>query len=152
MIDECNQNSFLFPFHKQSNAKNTNELNNSVDDNLSSLNEFNYSKIELKSGDFLDENWEEYNFIFINSTAFSEELMIKIEDKTKELKSNAVLVTVSKRIPEHPKSKWKLYDGFKLNFNFGPATIYFHKLREIVASTEKESKDGISMNSIIRKY
>lgn len=100
-------------------------------------------EILIIGGSFLKESWENFDVVFINSTTYSDELMSQITEKTKELKEGAILITVTRRIMEAKKIRWRLYDGFKRRMSWGPATIYIHQVRE---QRKKKKLDNVSVN------
>ena len=145
-------NEVLFPLHKidktkevQTNkASNETEENKTNDNDSNSVNKPNYHipELGLKCGNLLEENWSLYDIIFINSTSFENDLMIKITKKAQEMKAGSLLITVTKRILEALDTKWKLFDGFRQQMNFGSSTIYFHRVRDLKTKAETESKVG----------
>lgn len=112
---------------KKSN-KESSKLDESID--IKSNKKVIIPEMELICGDFLDHSWNPYDVIFLSSTTFSEELMSKISKKTLEMKSGAILISLTKRIPELKKARWRLYDGFRRNMSWGMTTIYFHQVRD----------------------
>ncbi len=135
----------LFPlfFIEKKNEINAIETN---EENIQHT-EIIHSDIGLKCGNFLEETWSLYDIIFINSTTFDHDLMNQITNKSKEMKPNSILITVTKRILEAPDNRWKLYDGFRQQMNFGSATVYFHKVRELKLK-DMESRIGGDSQSL----
>ena len=83
--------------------------------------------IEIIKGDFLKQNWENANIIFINSPCFSNDLINNIATKAnKECKSNTIIITVTKNLNKL-NSDWELRDGFRRLMSWGSATIYIYK-------------------------
>lgn len=105
-----------------------------------------FPEFQLISGDFLDHNWNQYDMIFCSCTSFSDNLMNSISKKSLEMKPGAVLITVSKRVPEARKVRWRLFDGFRRMMSWGAATIYFHQVRpsKVKKAENKTEKDNES--------
>lgn len=97
-------------------------------------------------GDFLDHNWNQYDVIFCNCTSFSDNLMNSISKKSFEMKPGSILITVTKRIPDAKKLRWRLFDGFRRMMNWGSANIYIHQVRELKKkkTDNKTDKDNES--------
>lgn len=146
-------NEFLFPLHKIDKTKEAsnaivvsdeleeNKTNDNESDTIKRTN-YNIPELGLKCGNFLEENWSQYDIIFVNSTAFETDLMKEITKKAQEMKAGSLLITVTKRILEALDTKWKLFDGFRQQMNFGSSTIYFHRVRDLKSKVETESKVG----------
>lgn len=73
--------------------------------------------------------------------------MKEISKKAQEMKPGSLLITVSKRIYDTHDKKWRLFDGFRQEFNFGCATVYFH----LVKDYKEKDKESMYKNEIESK-
>ena len=75
--------------------------------------------------DFLDDDecWSS-DVLFVNSTAFSSELIADVERKSRDLKSGAVVVTLTTRLDS---PELELVERFDAPASWGVATCFVHR-------------------------
>jgi SAM-dependent methyltransferase len=82
--------------------------------------------IKMIQGSFLDVDFSNADFVFMNSTCFQEDLMELLEEKLEKLRPHAHVISLSKALksPAFYQYKHKLYE-----FSWGQATAYYHRKR-----------------------
>ena len=78
-----------------------------------------------RNGDFLDDDacWTS-DILFINSTAFSQELIADVERKCASLKRGAVIITLTTRLDA---PELELVERFDAPASWGVATCFVHR-------------------------
>lgn len=84
--------------------------------------------VEVIEGDVLaDEvggfDWSVADIVFMNSTCFEADLMLKIAEKTKKMKIGAKVVTLTKQLPS---DDFSLVDRRQYPMSWGEATCFMH--------------------------
>lgn len=61
-------------------------------------------ELEFHKDDFLDFDWKDADFVLANSTCFDKELMLKIYEKSKQMKQGSYFLTLTKGFPPENES------------------------------------------------
>lgn len=86
----------------------------------------NLNRIEFYNADFLKQKWYDASIIFINSTCFSDNLMIALANKANmECEEGVVIITITKRL-KCLDNTWETKESFKRIMSWGLATIFIH--------------------------
>ena len=95
-------------------------------ENNNILPNFNNQKpnIEFIHGDFLEENISNASFIFMNSSCFTDDLLLKLSQKfNNECKSGCIIVNTTVIIPNLNKNNWDEIPYFRRYMSWGIATL-----------------------------
>ena len=80
--------------------------------------------IQFIHGDFLNENLSNASFIFMNSSCFKDDLLLKLSKKfNNECKSGCVIVNTTVIIPNLNNNNWEELPYFKRYMSWGVATL-----------------------------
>ena len=88
-------------------------------------------KFECVQGDIFAFDWSDADLLFVNSTCFTQEMMVQINEKAITCKKGTWFITLSKRLPfaekcsstDNEKTKpdlhWEFVLGIKLKMSWG---------------------------------
>lgn len=90
------------------------------------LDEVKDKQIELIHGSFLDVDFTDADFIFMNSTCFQDDLMEQLEEKLEKVRPHTTIISLSKSLksPSFHQLKHKMFE-----FSWGQATAFYHRKR-----------------------
>ena len=88
--------------------------------------EIKKKEIQLIHGSFLDLDFTDADFIFMNSTCFQDDLMEALEEKLERLQPHTTVISLSKSLksPAFHQLKHKMFE-----FSWGQATAFYHRKR-----------------------
>jgi len=122
----------LFPFSKTAGIEIVSDLYQASKNILEKYEKEVRSKLLEKSsqqkvnfilGDFLKVNFSEADFIFANSTCFSQAIMEKLENHFLSLKKGARIIVLTKKLT---KKNFFLVDSLIFKQSWGEATVNFY--------------------------
>ncbi len=83
-------------------------------------------QIQLIHGSFLDIDFSDADFIFMNSTCFQDDLMEALEEKLEKIRPHATVISLSKSLKP---TSFHQYKHKMFEFSWGQATAFYHKKR-----------------------
>ena len=103
----------------------------------------------LTCGDMFGVCWSGYNIVYACSTCFGPEMMERIAEKcVTELDSNAILCTVTHRLPDISSVLLQQIKTTKFRFTWGEETVFMYQ-KKIATKEEEVGKEGDISASII---
>ncbi len=100
------------------------------------------TRVDLVNEDFLAKEFSlaDAELVFMNSTCFDEEMLLKIAHKADKMDQDTFLVSHTKRLPS---VHWEVLEKLELMQSWGECTVFIHRRRKIdweAVRAEREEK------------
>ena len=106
-------------------------LHNIADNALEQLNSthpnIQCTPCEFILGDFVKFDWHNYNIVYMNSTMYSNELMIQLSRLCERLSLGSYVITVSNQLHKSALRMFQLIHTIKQPSSYGTSTCYIYK-------------------------